>query len=88
MFPTADGSHVSAESMLLLVEWIAMQTGEAVVDDEGRRKFGKHSWRSTGAVYLTGVVWDCNFEGAAPCPLGFTHDNSLREIGSPTIVGY
>ena len=56
LFPTVDGAHVSPESMLLLVEWIAGKTGEAIVDDEGRRKFGKHSWRSTGAVYLTGVV--------------------------------
>ena len=52
-FPTATGQHVTATVMLALVEWIATAIGEPLKTKAGARRYGKHSWRSTGAVWLT-----------------------------------
>ena len=56
LFPDSQGDEVTDDAMLKLIEWNAMRTGEDVVDYEGRNSYVKHSWRSTGAVYLTGAV--------------------------------
>lgn len=54
-FPTNEGKAVAPEVMVALVEYLAEQTGEAIISPSGHRKFGKHSWRSTGAVYLSSL---------------------------------
>ena len=46
------------EDMIRLVEFIAVATGEKLVLAVGIRRFGKHSWRSTGAVFLSGLGID------------------------------
>ena len=33
-------------------------TGESIHDDFGERRFGKHSWRSSGAVFLSALGID------------------------------
>ena len=38
--------------MVQVVEWLAQATGEELCTSSGVRRFGKHSWRSTGAVVL------------------------------------
>ena len=44
---------MAAAVMVQLVEEIARRTGESVLTPDGRRRYGKHSWRSTGAVFLS-----------------------------------
>ena len=39
--------------MLALTEALAVLTGEALYSKAGQRRFGKHSWRATGAVHLS-----------------------------------
>ena len=56
LFPDANGKVVTAEAMVGLVDELARRSGEDIVNAEGIRRFGKHSWRSTGAVWLTGVM--------------------------------
>ena len=41
--------------MIALIEEIAQLIGEAVFLPDGWRRLGKHTWRSTGAVYLTSL---------------------------------
>ena len=55
LFPTADGSFVTADAMLALIEELATMLGMPLVDKHGRRIYGKHSWRAAGAVYLTRI---------------------------------
>ena len=55
LFPDDDGREVSAEVMVQVVEWLAQATGEALCTAGGTRRFGKHSWRSTGAVVLAAL---------------------------------
>ena len=47
--------QVTAEAMLALIEELAKMTGEAILTHDGRKRFGKHSWRSTGAVFMTSI---------------------------------
>ena len=53
LFPDLLGNIVAAAVMVQLVEEIARRTGEDVFTPDGRRRYGKHSWRSTGAVFLS-----------------------------------
>ena len=55
LFPTAGGDFVSEAAMCALVEAIAVRAGQPLHTKTGINRFGKHSWRSTGAVYLTGL---------------------------------
>ena len=55
LFPQEDGQEVSAEAFIRLIEELAARTGESIKTPDGRNRFGKHSWRSTGAVYLSTV---------------------------------
>ena len=55
LFPTATGEFTSADSMLELIETLAQLTGESMVTAEGKNRFGRHSWRAAGAVYLTSL---------------------------------
>ena len=54
-FPTAWGDFVAESAMCALVEAIAVRAGQPLVTNIGINRFGKHSWRSTGAVYLTSL---------------------------------
>ena len=44
--------------MLELIEMLATMLGEELYTKDGRIKYGKHSWRSTGAVFLAGIGVD------------------------------
>ena len=56
LFPDARGAVVSSDAMVELVDELARRSGEQITNAQGVRRFGKHSWRSTGAVWLTGVM--------------------------------
>ena len=60
LFPDCDGNEVSAELMLNLIEELARLTGEALTNQAGKKRFGKHSWRATGAVHLGECGLDVN----------------------------
>ena len=55
LFPGGDGRMVTPQAMLAVVEELARLLGEGVLTGDGRKRFGKHSWRSTGAVYMTSL---------------------------------
>ena len=55
LFPTGAGDFVKDEKMLMVVEAIATRLGERLVAKAGVNRYGKHSWRAMGAVYLTGL---------------------------------
>ena len=52
LFPDANGGQVPAMIMLKIIEDIAAACGEELINKAGRRRFGKHSRRATGAVFL------------------------------------
>ena len=54
-FPTAEATTVTAENMVKTVEFLADKTGQPLKTKSGVNRFGKHSWRSTGAVWLTAM---------------------------------
>ena len=53
-FPTVDGHFVSADAQVELIETLAQLLGEPLAHKSGVHKFGRHPWRATGAVHLTG----------------------------------
>ena len=55
LFPTAGGEYTSGDAMVALVEHFAAALGEALTSPSGGRRFGKHTWRATGAVYLSSL---------------------------------
>ena len=55
LFPTGAGDFVKDERMVDLIEAIAQRLGEPLTTKTGINRYGKHSWRATGAVYLTGL---------------------------------
>ena len=57
-FPTAEGAVVQGVAVVALVDELAARTGEALVTADGQRRYGKHSFRSTGAVYLSSLGID------------------------------
>ena len=44
---------MTADNMVKTVEHVAEKTGQPLKTKAGANRFGKHSWRSTGAVWLT-----------------------------------
>ena len=52
LFPDSFGHEVSAVLMLDLILELATLLGEPLVNQAGRNRYGKHTWRSTGAVHL------------------------------------
>ena len=56
LFPDSEGGTVSADAMVRLADALAELLGEALTAKEGHRRFGKHNWRSTRAVWLTGTM--------------------------------
>ena len=56
LFPDVNGDFVQAEQrMLNLVDKLATRCGEPLENKLGQRRFGKHSVRSVGAVYLSAL---------------------------------
>ena len=55
LFPTADGKFVEEIAMVALVEHIASRAGLPLFTKTGVKRYGKHSWRATGAVHLTAM---------------------------------
>ena len=53
LFPTAAGDTVTTGNMVKTVEHLAVLTGEPLKTKTGVNRFGRHSWRSMGAVWLT-----------------------------------
>ena len=46
------GFEVKPEYILMFIEAMAAMIGEALMTPKGMRRFGKHSFRATGAVHL------------------------------------
>ena len=44
--------------MAALVDDLATRAGEPILDDDGDKLYGNHSWRTGGAVYLTSIGID------------------------------
>ena len=55
LFPGKKGREIKAESVLGLIEAIALLMGEDLASARGVRRFGKHSFRATGAVFLASM---------------------------------
>ena len=46
---------LGAEDMVELIEALATMTGNTLITPEGVKKFGGHSWRAAGALYMSDV---------------------------------
>ena len=55
LFPDGEGNVAQAEKMADLVDELAKWSGEDIHTLDGQRRYGKHSFRSTGAVYLSSI---------------------------------
>ena len=55
LFPQASGEELPAAAMVYLIEELARRTGQSVTTPGGRNRFGRHSFRSTGAVLLSTI---------------------------------
>ena len=72
--------------MLALIEELAKMTGEAILTHDGRKRFGKHSWRSTGAVFMTGIgieIFKVQLMGRWACAV-VTHYTRLAPLKAIT----
>ena len=58
LFPQESGEEVASETQVKLVEELARRSGEETVTKDCSKRYGKHSWRATGAVLfmLIGMV--------------------------------
>ena len=55
MFLTETGDMMTGDDVVKLIEYIATQLGKVLVLKGGVRRYGKHSWRATGAVYFAAL---------------------------------
>lgn len=55
LFPTADGDTVFKENVVRTIEAAAASLGEELTDGGGRRRFGGHSLRVSGAKWLASI---------------------------------
>ena len=55
LFPTAAGKQVTDTDWMKFVDDLAAKVGELLCLPSGVRRYGKHSFRSTGAVILTSL---------------------------------
>ena len=53
LFPDKEGNEMRPEKVLEFIEAVATECGEKLRNENGVRRFGKHSFRSTGAVWLS-----------------------------------
>ena len=60
---------MSAETMVQLIIEVALLCGEPLKNKAGQNRFGKHSWRATGAVHLA----ECGVEIAKITLIGRWH---------------
>ena len=58
LFPADDGAAIRDNDMLTLIEDLAQRLGEPLFTKTGQRRYGKHSWRATGAVHLSEIGLD------------------------------
>ena len=78
LFPNACGEVVSEAAMQALVEKLAKDTGEQIHLASGVLRIGRHTWRSTAAVYFSGP----------PLNLELFKVQLLARWGSPVILHY
>ena len=76
VFPSCEGQPVTKEKMVATIEEFARRTGSVLHDATGRRRFGGHSLRVTGAQYFSSIG------------LGETLISLLARWTSPTILRY
>ena len=74
----AEGGVVSEQAMQALVEHLAIETDEQIHLSSGVLRIGRHTWRSTAAVYFSGP----------PLNLGLSKVQLLARWGSPVILHY
>ena len=55
MFPTEAADMMTGDDVVKLIGYIATLLGEALVLKGGVRRYGKHPWRATGAVFFAAV---------------------------------
>ena len=55
LFPSIDGQAVAKGSVVRTFECLAERCGKSLLDDLGRRAFGGHSARVTGAQFCAGT---------------------------------
>ena len=55
MFPTESGDMMTGDDVVKLIAYIATVLGEALVLKGGVRRYGKHSWRATGAAFFAAL---------------------------------
>ena len=58
LFPDVNAEHISSDIMAKVVDDLAGRIGEEVIDSDGDKVFGNHSWRTGGSVYLTSIGLD------------------------------
>lgn len=58
LFPESHGDAVQSGAMITVVETLAERIGEPLWTAAGQRRFGTHSWRATGAMYLSSLQLD------------------------------
>ena len=58
--PGCFGHEVSAFLMICLIEELAQRLGEQLLNKAGKSRYGKHTWRATGAAHLGGCGLDVN----------------------------
>lgn len=85
VFPTAEGLEISKAAAVATITMIMGMTGATVVDHCGRPKFGGHSLRTGGAVFLTHLGLDSlRIESMArwhsPMLMLYTRSAPLRSI--------
>ena len=91
LFPDMGGREVNPDVILEFVEAVATLMDEPLYTDKGVRRFGKHSFRATGAVYLAlmGISvekiqltrrWPCGGSGPLrPLRAAEVHRGGLQE---------
>ena len=55
LFPAVSGETVDKQDVVKTVEGLAERLGIAVLDSQGNRRFGGHTFRVSGAQYLAGI---------------------------------
>ena len=100
-FVTNDGQEIDPSKILEFIEKIAEITNEALLNKMGGRRFGKHSFRATGAVHLSEMGlevakimllgrWQCmivlRYCRAAPLKtIANEYKRGRKEAGSDTV---
>ena len=55
LFPDREGRELKADNVVDFIELVALMCGEPITTKGGLKRFGKHSFRATGAVWLTAM---------------------------------